>query len=116
MDIPVYKRIYDPISSIEDFLDFYYSSRMKYLANDLLKKGLSPSQILEAVSRAMKIGSSAGMELRAHFMPLFTEVDKEIIRDCKLSNLGYGLVLHNADPDVGAVGKWQIKVLENYLD
>lgn len=115
MEILVYKRIYDPVNSIEDFLDFYYAFRMNYLASDLLKKGLSPVQILEAVSRAMKIGSSAGLELREHFLPLFTEVNHEIIRDCKLSRLGYGLVLLNADPDLSPVGKWQVKLLENYL-
>ncbi len=116
MDILVNKRSYDPVNSIEDFLDFYYSYRMKYLASDLLKKGLSPSQLLEAISGAMKIGSSAGIELREHFMPLFTEVNKEIIRDCKLSRLGYSLVLLNADPDLGVLGKWQVKVLENFLN
>ncbi len=100
---------------IDNFLDFYYFIHLNYLASDLLEKGLTPEQISEAVLKAIKIGKSSGLEIRKHFMPVYTDKNKEIINDCKLSKLAYGLVLLNANPDLSSVGKYQIMVLEKYL-
>ena len=88
---------------------------MPYLASDLLDKGLSPEQISDAVLKAMKIGKSSRIKIRKHFMPVFTEVNKEVISDCKLSKLGYGLVLLNANPELSIVGEWQISIINSFL-
>jgi len=101
--------------SIENFTDFFYSLRMQFLASDLLYQGLSPKQISNAVVKAITVGKSSGMNIREHFKPVFSGIDKEIISDCKLSRLGYGLVLMNAETKLPVVGKWQLKVLEDYL-
>ena len=116
MELLIYREEYDIIDSIDNFMTFYYNLDMNYLASDLLDKGLSPQQITDAVLKAIKIGKSSGIEIRKHFMPVFTEVNKEVISDCKLSQLGYGLVLLNADAELSAVGKWQVKVLETYIN
>lgn len=116
MDLLIYKQEYDLADSIDNFLDFYYNIQMPYLASDLLNKGLWPEQISDAVLKAMKIGKSSGIEIRKHFMPVFTEINKEVISDCKLSKLGYGLVLLNANPDLSIVGEWQVSVLQTLLD
>ncbi|WP_281542232.1 hypothetical protein [Maribacter aestuarii] len=101
--------------SIENFMDFYYSLRLRFLASDLLYKGLTPKQISDAVLKAVNVGKSSGMNIRAHFKPVFSSIEKEIITDCKLSRLGYGLVLMNAETKLSVVGKWQLEVLEDYL-
>ena len=116
MDLLIYKEENNILDSIDNFINLYYNLHMNYLASDLLVKGFSPQQITDAVLRAMKIGKSSGIEIRKHFIPFFTQVNKEIIRDCKLSQLGYGLVLLNADAELLAVGEWQIKLLEAYIN
>lgn len=116
MELLIYKEEYDNIDAIDNFMNFYYNLQMNYLASDLLREGLSPKQITDAVLKAIKIGRSSGMDIRKHFMPIFTDINKEIISDCKLSQLGYGLVLLNADTELSAVGNWQIKVLETYIN
>ena len=88
---------------------------MKYLASDLLDKGLSPKQINEAVVMAIKIANSSGIKVYKHFMPVFSGIDHYIIQDCKLSQLGYGLVLINADVNLEVVGAFQIAILKEYL-
>ena len=115
MDLLIYQTEYHQADAIETFLDFYYNIRLDHLASDLLKEGLSPEQISDAVLKAMNVGKSSGLEIQQHFMPVFTDMKREIINDCKLSKLGYGLVLLNADTEVSTVGQWQIKVLEAYF-
>jgi hypothetical protein len=100
---------------IDNFTDFYYSLRMHFLASDFLYQGLSPKQISAAVLKAINAGKSSGINIREHFKPVFSGIDTEIISDCKLSRLGYGLVLMNAEPQLSVVGKWQLEVLEGYL-
>lgn len=115
MAILIYNDVERTADSIDHFLEFYYSLQMKYLASDLLEKGLTPENIRDAVVRAIRAGKSSGMDMREHFMPVFSAMNNEIIRDCKLSKMGYGLVLMNADAKIPAVGKWQIKVLGDYF-
>ena len=116
MELLIYKKEYDVSRSILNFMDLYYSLKMKYLASDLLKKGLSPKQITNAVEAAVKIAKSSGLETQKHFMPVYSGINQDIIADCKLSNLAYGLVLMNADPSLSVVGKFQAEVLKQYLD
>jgi hypothetical protein len=115
MEISIFRKEYGTSESITHFMDFYYSLQMKYLASDLLYEGLSPQQISDAVLRAIKVGKSSGLDIHQHFKPLFSSIDREIIGDCKLSQLGYGLVLMNAEAKTSAVGNWQLKVLEKYF-
>lgn len=116
MEISIYRKEYNTPDAIDNFLDFYYSLHMSHLASDLLNKGLSVKQISDAVLNAIKIGKSSGVEIREHFMPVFTEVNNEIMNDCKLSHLGYGLVVMNADVNLSVVGEFQVDVLKGYLD
>ena len=115
MELTIYKSALDVTDSVENFTNFYYSLKMKYLASDLLDKGLTPTYISNAIVRAIKVANSSGIEVRKHFMPVFTEMNKEVIIDCKLSKLGYGLVLFNANPEITAVGQWQVKVLKKFF-
>jgi hypothetical protein len=116
MELLIYSKQYDESDAIHNFMDFYYSLHMKYLASDLLTKGLSPSQITDAVATAIKVANSSGVEAHKHFMPVYSGIKQEIIKDCKLSNLGYGLVLMNANPNLSIVGDFQVDVLKQFLN
>ncbi|MGS0527100.1 hypothetical protein ACU8V7_20070 [Zobellia nedashkovskayae] len=115
MQISIYRKENQTADSINNFTDFYYGLRMHFFASDLLYKGLSPKQISSAVEKAMNVAKSSKMNLREHFRPVFSSIDNEIISDCKLSRLGYGLVLMNAETKLSIVGKWQLKVLESFM-
>lgn len=116
MKIIMFKKEYRPYDSIANFMDFYDSFRLKCLASDLLKEGLSPKEISDAVKRAIHIGKSSGMDIGQHFRPVFSGIGREIINDCKLSNFAYALVLLNADVELSAVTDFQVSVLQRYLE
>ena len=116
MELSIYSRTYTKSNAILNFMDFYHSLNMKYLASDLLDKGLSPKQISEAVVAAIKISNASKIETKTHFMPIFSGIHQAVIEDCKLSHLGYGLVLMNADPNLSVVCEFQIDVLQQYLE
>ena len=67
MEIAIFKREYRRANSIAHFMDFYYALQMKHLASDLLEKGLSPQQIVDAVGRAIKAAESSGIDTDKHF-------------------------------------------------
>ncbi|TYB79489.1 hypothetical protein [Bizionia myxarmorum] len=115
MELLIYKREYDVADSVQNFMNFYYATNMKHLASDLLDKGLSPVQISDAVSAAIKVVNSSGIEAHKHFMPVFSGLNEGIVQDCKLSHLGYGLVLMNANSNLSVVSEFQVDVLRNYL-
>ena len=115
MEIVIFTKV-NRSDSIDNFMEFYYSLRMRYFASDLLNQGLTPKQISNAVVKAINVAKSSEMNIREHFKPVFSSMDNEIIRDCKLSRLAYGLVLMNAETKISAVGKWQRRVLEKFLD
>jgi len=116
MELTIYTKNYDVTDAVQNFMDFYYAINMKYLASDLIEKGLSPKQISNAVAMAIKIANSSGIETYKHFMPVFSGTHEVIIQDCKLSNLGYGLVLMNAEANLPVVGEFQVTILKKYLE
>ncbi len=115
MEMIIRTNNYRSSDSIAHFMDFYYSLQMTYLASDLLEQGLTPLQISEAVVKAINVGKASGLQLNQHFKPVFSGIDSQIINDCKLSHLAYGLVLLNADVELSVVGGFQVSVLQQYL-
>lgn len=115
MEISIYKSTYNPIDSIEAFFSLYYSLQMDYLASDLLDQGLSSKQISDAVTKAIKVAKSSELEIRKHFMPVFSQRDKAVINDCKLSKMGYGLVILNLDTNHSLVSKLQVCIMTKFL-
>jgi hypothetical protein len=115
MELTIYKKEYDTADTIRNFTDFYYNLRMEHLASDLLSKGLSPKQISDAVTLAIKIAKASGVEIQQHFKLIYSAINQQIIQDCKLSHLGYGLVLMNANPNLSVVRDFQIRVLNKFL-
>lgn len=115
MELLLYKRKYKVNNNIQNFMHIYNAKNMKHLASDLLDKGLSPDQIANAFTTAIKVANVSGIEVEKHFMPIYSGINNEIIQDCKLSDLGYGLVLMNADSNLSTVGAFQIDILKGYL-
>ncbi|QNK77116.1 hypothetical protein H7F37_13510 [Winogradskyella sp. PAMC22761] len=116
MELSIYKGAYDIADTVQNFMNVYYATHMNYLASALLTKGLSPEQINKAVSVAIKVANTSGIEAYKHFLPVFSGLREGVIQDCKLSHLGYGLVLMNADPSVSAVSEFQVDVLRDFLN
>ena len=115
MEMTIFIKDIRPVDSIARFMDFYHSLQMNYLASDLLDQGLSPQQISDAVIKAINIGKASGLVLNQHFKPIFSGIEREIINDCKLSHLAYGLVMINADVELSVVGDFQVSLLQSYL-
>lgn len=116
MDVIVYHNAYDANDSLEQFLDVLFYQEMHYLASDLLDKGLSPDDINQAINRAMLAAKTAGVELRQHFIPIYTDIKGSLVKDCKMSKLGYGLLLLNANTANPMVANWQRQLLEHFFD
>ncbi|WGK64024.1 hypothetical protein [Croceiramulus getboli] len=116
MELIIYSKTRPYLPVIDDFMDAYYGRQMKHLASDLLNKGFTPQQISDAINCAIKVANTAGLSTQAHFKPVCSSLNHEVIQDCKLSSLGYGLVLLNADPRHEAVGDFQISLLRRFLN
>ena len=59
--------------------------------------------------------NASGIAAHKHFMPVFSSLKEGIVQDCKLSDVGYGLVLMNANPNLSTVGDFQVNVLKEYF-
>lgn len=116
MEVIIYHESYDMNESLDNFIDLLNGSQMKYFASDLLEEGLSYSEIKEATTRAIRVAKSSGIYVRQHFMPVYSQTSEGIMRDCKLSRLGYAMVLMNASPNLPVVGNWQVRVLTKFFE
>jgi len=115
MKVITYHEEYDLPAPLEDFLALLFGQQLTYFASDLLSHGLSPSAVTEAVRKAMLAARAANLNLREHFQLMYTASQDKLIRDCKLSNLGYALVLLNADVKNTTVANWQVKLVMQFL-
>ncbi len=114
-DIILYEPEYESFESIENFLDGFHSAQMPYLASSLLDKGLSPREIVGAVRRAVNACRTAGHDPRRHFYPVYTQYRGQLVRDCKLSTFGYGLVLLNGPENQPIVAEFQTRLVEGFI-
>ena len=114
IDITIYHPNESLGESLENFLHLYHGSHMHRLASDLLKEGFSVKDIMEAVRRAMSICRTGGVDLRPHFQLVYTQLDGTLVRDCRLSDLGYSLVVMNGPADHPLVARWQIRMAREY--
>lgn len=115
MRLTVYQKKYRTYEELDRFQDFYYSYGMPHLASDLLTFGLTPKQIITAVKKATIALQSAGESKRKHFLPIYSEKQGQIIRDCKLSDLGRAFVLINADSSNPRVAKLQLELCKEII-
>ncbi len=110
IDISVYHPKESLDEALENFLNLYHGGHMHRLASDLLDEGLSVKEIMEAVRRAMTVCRTNGLDLRPHFQLVYTQLGGTLVRDCKLSDFGYSLVMMNGPSDHPSVANWQVKM------
>jgi hypothetical protein len=115
MEVTIYQEIQTRNESLDHFIDLLYSSQMKFLASELLQEGLSVEDISDAVKRAVTIARTAKLNIREHFSFVYTQLNGQLVKDCKLTKLGYALVLINARPDIKLTSTLQLKLLNQYL-
>ncbi len=115
MNLTVYHSTEPVNEMLEEFMDAYYGQRMPCFASDLLQEGFSPEEIMTAVRRAMVSCRSAGMDVREHFQLVYTTLQGAIVRDCKLTQFGYALVLLNGPAGNHAVAEWQVRLVNYFL-
>ena len=115
MKVVLYQQDRVGTSTFDDFLDVYFNNRMEYFASDLLDVGLSPMDINIALKRAVLAAKTAGFEVRHHFHHQYSDYRGTTISDCKLSRLGYGLLLVNANVEIQAVANWQVQLVQKFL-
>ncbi|MCB0571942.1 MAG: hypothetical protein KDC66_19380 [Phaeodactylibacter sp.] len=112
--------LYEPelesFESIDNFMDGLFSMQMPYLASGLLEKGLSPREIVGAVRRAVNACRVAGYNPRRHFYPVYTQYQGQLVRDCKLSAFGYGLVLLNGPDGSPIVAEFQARLVKGFME
>jgi len=113
MAIIIYHKSYPHSDSIDQFFDAFNTAQMTYLASDLLKNGVSGEEISKALVRAFRAGEAAGLDIREHFLPIYTQGVEGVFNDCKLSKLGFGLMILNADTNVPAIAKYQVQLLQS---
>lgn len=106
----------DDIFYIKEFVNSYYANSLKYRASDLLKIGLSSNDLQIAIRKALTVCRTAGHSVNRHFLPIYISNANGMIRDCKLSKLGYMLVIVNAKIQNTSVANFQMKVLSDYLN
>lgn len=114
-NIILYEPEYESFESIDNFLDGYFSTRMPHLASSLLEKGLSPRDIVVAVRKAVNVCRTAGIDPRRHFYPVYTQYRGQLVRDCKLSTFGYGLVLLNGPEGQPVVAEFQARLVKGFM-
>lgn len=116
MNVVTYQQESNLHMSLSNFLDLLFASKMKFLSSDLLYEGMSIIEIQSAVKKAMVVCKMAKLELRKHFLPVYTEIEGTLIKDCKLSRMGYGLVLLNIQKPNITSAMWQINVLQEFFN
>lgn len=112
MSIILYQQAPKKENGFQVFLDTLRNSQLIYLASDILEKGLSPKDLTDAMKRAMIVCKAGGKRVEDHFLPIYSYYRGQMVNDCKLSNLGYALILMNARADNETVAEWQLEVLE----
>ncbi|WP_017732767.1 hypothetical protein [Nafulsella turpanensis] len=93
----------------ERHLQFYASEIQKELGFSM------NSQLSEAVRRAMSVCRSQQLSLDHHFKAVYRCRKNEIVKDWKLSKLGYCLVMLNCDPVFPEVARLQLRLLRKHM-
>ena len=115
MKIITYHREQELPDYLENFRNLYHGGSMKYLASDLLNEGISLPDIAVALKRAMMTIKVCGLEMDEHFIPVYTQIQHDIVKDCKLSRFGYALVILNTRTDNLIAAELQVEVLKKFL-
>ncbi len=115
LNLPAYRPAETLDEVFDEFFTAFFSRNMPCLASDLLNEGFQEPEIVESVRRAMAVLSSVGLDTRRHFQLISTVQNGMEVRDCKLTALGYAMVLMNGPAENATVGNWQLQLLHQLL-
>jgi hypothetical protein len=116
MEVIVFQRQYSNSDAVQGFINSVYQKGMTRLASDLLANNVHPDDIKLAVKKAILSIEKAGINSKKHFQPVISVKNGESFLDCRLSKLGYSLVLLNAEPKSEYIANFQVKVANQILN
>jgi len=88
---------------------------LKFYALDLYEL-FQYNDVLEleiAVQRAIRACKALNLKVRCHFLPVFRDLDGQLVSDWRLSATAYRLVIINGNPSNPLVAKVQLEVLKH---
>ena len=115
MALIVYKPYYTPGKGPGDFMQGVYQRSMTFLASDLLQEDVDPDDIKSAVKKAIAGVQRAGLNTREHFMSIISVRKGTSFMDCRLSKLGYALVLLNCNPKSQFIANFQLSMASHIM-
>lgn len=116
MEVIVYQKQYKNNNTIDNFINSIYHLGMKHLASDLLVKNLSPEDIKTAVKKAILASENSGLDAKKHFQPIISVSENTSFLDCRLSRLGYTMVLLNVEPKNEFIANFQVQIAKQVLN
>lgn len=114
MDIIVYDKWYDKNDAIEHFLDVFYSKNLTFLASDLLDKGVELNDLQQSLKKAIIAAKTLDLNISHHFKPVYTHKNNLLLKDFKLSKLGFVLVMLNANPNNVLIANLQLALAKMF--
>jgi len=100
----------------EHLEDSFIAKNLTHYASELLGKGLYDEEELDtALHKAMNALTRASLPVVKHFRVVYVSEQGIIKRDWMVSDLGYRLIIFNADVSNPVVAKLQVEVLANHL-
>ena len=115
MKLTIYDQTSTTQHTVDRFIYLYYSSQMPYFASELLDKGFTQQQLSQAIAKAIQIAEYLGLYSEKHFKSIYICENHSLFSDYKLSYLGLGLVLLNADIKIPIVQNFQIQLLKGTM-
>ena len=98
--------------TIDEFIEQYYSRNLIYLASDLIHRGVRPGSIVSAIRISIEMAGEGGIHPSKHFKPVYSSSRGIIYRDCKLSPIGWNLVLLNLPAGDPAAARIKLELCE----
>jgi hypothetical protein len=107
----------DTDSTFFDHLEnSYITMHLTHYASELLKKGFQDELELDnALHKAMAALTRASLPVLRHFREVYVSESGTIKKDWAVSDLGYRLIVFNADISNPVVAKLQVEILENHV-
>lgn len=101
----------------EEFLQGLHNRNLHFYASDVqqLLNMMDFSQLEEPIRRAMEVCRREGVPLEEHFKPIYRCQESNTLRDWKLSDLGYCLVILNCNPAHPTVARMQLALVQKGL-
>ena len=105
-------------NQLDDFEDLIHNLRFNYHSDHLALIGLSPAEIHDAITCAMKVCKLNGVEATEHFalQYVFDEKEHSTYGDWKMTRQGFILSILNAPKTNEAIARWQWELVNVMME